>query len=109
MGHHDGTAMTAADTPAAGHISQDLHPRHEPAEVPALSIDGVSHSYGTRRALVDINFTVAPAGFTLAVRVTAWPGVDEVDGTDSVVVVVCLLTVSVTGLDVLAPFLESPL
>ena len=56
--------MTDTDTPAAGHISQDLHPRHEPAEAPALSIEGVSHSYGTRRALVDINFAVAPAGFT---------------------------------------------
>ena len=56
--------MTAADTPTAGHISQDVRPRHEPAEMPALSIDGVSHSYGTRRALIDINFTVAAAGFT---------------------------------------------
>ncbi|HMH60755.1 MAG TPA: ATP-binding cassette domain-containing protein, partial [Bradyrhizobium sp.] len=32
--------------------------------MPALSIDGVSHSYGARRALIDINFTVAPASFT---------------------------------------------
>lgn len=30
----------------------------------ALSVDGVSHSYGSRRALVDISFTVAPASFT---------------------------------------------
>ncbi len=56
--------MTATETPSAGDISQDLHPRHDAAETPALSIDGVSHSYGTRRALIDINFTVAPAGFT---------------------------------------------
>jgi len=56
--------MNATDRPTAGDISRDLHPRHDPAEIPALSIDGVSHSYGTRRALVDINFTVAPAGFT---------------------------------------------
>jgi len=32
--------------------------------MPALSIDAVSHSYGTRPRLIDINFTVAPAGFT---------------------------------------------
>jgi len=31
---------------------------------PALSISGVSHSYGARRALIDIDFTVAPASFT---------------------------------------------
>ena len=32
--------------------------------MPALSIDGVSHSYGPRRALIDVSFTVAPASFT---------------------------------------------
>ena len=32
--------------------------------MPALSIAGVSHSYGARRALADIDFTVAPASFT---------------------------------------------
>ena len=32
--------------------------------MPALSIDGVSHSYGARQALIDIGFTVAPASFT---------------------------------------------
>ena len=32
--------------------------------MPALSIDGVSHSYGPRRALADVSFTVAPASFT---------------------------------------------
>src|ERR1700754_3441393 len=31
---------------------------------PALAIDGVSHSYGARRALDDVSFTVAPANFT---------------------------------------------
>jgi ABC-2 type transport system ATP-binding protein len=30
----------------------------------ALTIDGVSHSYGVRRALDDVSFTVAPASFT---------------------------------------------
>src|SRR5256885_14738830 len=32
--------------------------------MPALSIDGVSHSYGARQALIDIGFSVAPASFT---------------------------------------------
>jgi ABC-2 type transport system ATP-binding protein len=32
--------------------------------VPALSIAGVSHAYGPRRALIDIDMTVAPASFT---------------------------------------------
>jgi ABC-2 type transport system ATP-binding protein len=32
--------------------------------MPALSIDGVSHSYGPRRALADISFTVSAASFT---------------------------------------------
>ena len=34
------------------------------AAAPALSIEGVSHSYGARRALEDVTFTVAPASFT---------------------------------------------
>jgi ABC-2 type transport system ATP-binding protein len=54
--------MTAADA-----RTTDREARDAPApsvEMPALSIDGVSHSYGTRRALADINFTVAPASFT---------------------------------------------
>jgi ABC-2 type transport system ATP-binding protein len=56
--------MTATHAPTAGQISPDTRPRTDPAGIPALSIDGVSHSYGPRRALVDINFTVAPASFT---------------------------------------------
>jgi len=32
--------------------------------VAALSIDGLSHSYGARRALIDVSFAVAPASFT---------------------------------------------
>jgi ABC-2 type transport system ATP-binding protein len=34
------------------------------ASMPALSIAGVSHAYGPRRALIDIDLTVAPASFT---------------------------------------------
>jgi ABC-2 type transport system ATP-binding protein len=32
---------------------------------PALSIEGVSHAYGTRRALDDVTFSVAPASFAV--------------------------------------------
>jgi len=56
--------MTATDAPLAGRTPPDSRRRSSPAEMPALSIDGVSHSYGVRRALIDINFTVAPASFT---------------------------------------------
>jgi ABC-2 type transport system ATP-binding protein len=38
--------------------------RPDPAAAPALSIDGVSHSYGPRRALIDVSFNVRPASFT---------------------------------------------
>jgi ABC-2 type transport system ATP-binding protein len=56
--------MTATDAPIGGQMPPDVHPRSDPAEVPALSIDGVSHSYGARRALIDVSLTVAPASFT---------------------------------------------
>src|SRR3954462_11789796 len=56
--------MTATDAFSTGPNTQDIPPRHEAAAIPALSIDGVSHSYGARQALIDIGFTVAPASFT---------------------------------------------
>ncbi|MBR0754792.1 ATP-binding cassette domain-containing protein [Bradyrhizobium jicamae] len=34
------------------------------AALPALAIGHVSHSYGPRRALIDVDFSVAPASFT---------------------------------------------
>lgn len=36
----------------------------EPDAVPALAVEGVSHSYGQRRALIDVTLTVKRAGFT---------------------------------------------
>jgi ABC-2 type transport system ATP-binding protein len=51
---HSAMAATVPDAPA----------RREDLAIPALSIRGVSHSYGARRALIDIDFTVAPASFT---------------------------------------------
>jgi ABC-2 type transport system ATP-binding protein len=41
----------------------DLAPDFDPAGA-ALSVENVSHSYGSRRALDDVSFTVAPANFT---------------------------------------------
>jgi ABC-2 type transport system ATP-binding protein len=55
--------MTVSPSPA-GQLPPDARPRRDPAAMPALSIDGVSHSYGPRRALADVSFTVAPASFT---------------------------------------------
>ncbi len=56
--------MTAIDAPVTGRGARDIASRTDAAGTPALSIAGVSHSYGVRRALIDINFTVAPASFT---------------------------------------------
>jgi ABC-2 type transport system ATP-binding protein len=56
--------MTATDAFSAGESAPDIPSRPETAATPALSIDGVSHAYGARRALIDIGFCVAPASFT---------------------------------------------
>lgn len=48
----------------ASHLPRDAHPEHDRAGPSALSIDGVSHSYGPRRALDNVSFAVAPASFT---------------------------------------------
>jgi ABC-2 type transport system ATP-binding protein len=34
-------------------------------KVPALAVDGVSHAYGKRQALIDVSFAIAPASFTV--------------------------------------------
>ena len=56
--------MTATNEPLADQAPPDSRRRSGLAELPALSIDCVSHSYGARRALKDIGFTVARASFT---------------------------------------------
>lgn len=56
--------MTASPAPIAGQSAPHTGARHDPAGMPALSIDGVSHSYGPRIALADVSFAVAPASFT---------------------------------------------
>lgn len=40
------------------------HPSPPVAATPALSVSGISHHYGSRLALSDVSFTVAPASFT---------------------------------------------
>jgi ABC-2 type transport system ATP-binding protein len=56
--------MTATDARFATIAPPDTRKRDDPAVVPALSVAGVSHAYGSRRALADIDFTVEPASFT---------------------------------------------
>jgi len=57
--------MTTTDTPRpVTQAGSDIPARGDVAAEPALSIEGVSHSYGTRRALADVSFTVAAASFT---------------------------------------------
>jgi ABC-2 type transport system ATP-binding protein len=56
--------MTATDAPIATSAAPDVHTRCDPAGISALSIAGVSHYYGARRALIDIDFTVEPSRFT---------------------------------------------
>jgi ABC-2 type transport system ATP-binding protein len=55
--------MTTPDAHSVAAVP-DVATRHETAATPALSITGVSHSYGARRALIDVGFNVAPASFT---------------------------------------------
>jgi ABC-2 type transport system ATP-binding protein len=64
MGHHDHAAMTMADAAGGDRALPSAETQQAAAGLAALSIDGIGHSYGPRRALVDISFTVAPASFT---------------------------------------------
>jgi ABC-2 type transport system ATP-binding protein len=56
--------MTATDALSKGQDTQDIPARSETAGISALSIDGVSHAYGPRKALIEVGFAVAPASFT---------------------------------------------
>lgn len=62
MGCND-IAMTATETSSA-RAAPASPSGHERAVAPALSISGISHSYGARRALIDVTFDVPPASFT---------------------------------------------
>ncbi|WP_246799330.1 ABC transporter ATP-binding protein [Bradyrhizobium sp. CCBAU 51753] len=56
--------MTATDRHIANQTAPETASGPDAAVQPALSIGHVSHAYGPRRALIDVNFTVAPASFT---------------------------------------------
>jgi ABC-2 type transport system ATP-binding protein len=55
--------MTTSDAHSLAAVP-DVSAPSEAVATPALSIAGVNHSYGARRALIDVGFTVAPASFT---------------------------------------------
>jgi ABC-2 type transport system ATP-binding protein len=56
--------MTTTDAHNVATPVSDIAALSAAVTAPALSISGVSHSYGARRALIDVDFTVAPASFT---------------------------------------------
>ncbi len=55
--------MTTSDAQSVAAVP-DVSAPGEAVAAPALSIVGVSHCYGARRALIDVGFSVAPASFT---------------------------------------------
>jgi ABC-2 type transport system ATP-binding protein len=63
MGHHDREAMNKTDPLTADARAAVVHGDSDLCES-ALTIDGVSHSYGARRALDNVSFTVTAASFT---------------------------------------------
>jgi ABC-2 type transport system ATP-binding protein len=56
--------MMTSTAPTAGQNAPEIPAPAHATATPALSISGISHSYGSRRALIDIDFSVAPASFT---------------------------------------------
>ena len=60
----DDIAMTAADTYSEAAPPQAASVARDAVTTPALSVQNVSHSYGARRALIDVSFGVSPASFT---------------------------------------------
>jgi ABC-2 type transport system ATP-binding protein len=61
--------MMEPEKSIVGNNLPDLAPQFDPRGT-ALSIENVSHSYGARRALDDVSFTVAPASFIQAGRIS---------------------------------------
>ena len=64
MGRDDLTMTTAQTRDPATPLTNAGAPSGAGSTTAALSIDGISHSYGTRRALGDVTFDVRPASFT---------------------------------------------
>jgi ABC-2 type transport system ATP-binding protein len=63
LGHYDREAMMKPDISIAGEVATGLN---DPARTNAvaLAIEGVSHSYGPRKALDNVSLTVAAGSFT---------------------------------------------
>lgn len=55
--------MTVTDTPIRTPVTSDERPMASSNQPAALSVNGVSHSYGSRRALDNVSFAIAPATF----------------------------------------------
>lgn len=55
--------MTVTDTPIRTPIIPDERQPASSTQPAALSVDGVSHSYGSRRALENVSFSIAPGTF----------------------------------------------
>jgi ABC-2 type transport system ATP-binding protein len=55
--------MTVADTPIRTPAAPGERPPVASNQPTALSVSGVSHSYGSRRALDNVSFSIAPATF----------------------------------------------
>jgi ABC-2 type transport system ATP-binding protein len=64
MGRDDIAMMTVDTYGETAPPSDAAATDRDTMATPALSIDNVSHSYGARRALIDVTFNVAPASFT---------------------------------------------
>ena len=64
MGRDDIAMKTLDASIKVASLVPDRPVGRDPTTPPALSISAVSHSYGARRALIDVDFTVAPASFT---------------------------------------------
>lgn len=61
MGHYDCETMMKPEISIAGDEATGFP---DPASTVALTVERVSHCYGTRRALEDVSFTVAAGSFT---------------------------------------------
>jgi ABC-2 type transport system ATP-binding protein len=55
--------MTVTDTPIDTPVGSDERTQASSNDPTALSVNGVSHSYGNRRALDDVSFSIAPGTF----------------------------------------------
>ena len=55
--------MTVTDAPISKPVTPDERPPASSNQPAALAVNGVSHSYGSRRALDNVSFSIAPGTF----------------------------------------------